>query len=350
MLEPVLRWSDGRSRPVYEVGCSSCTMTLEIPKPRLKRPAGKEGIDEEVDARVVERALLTAGWRFKPGFRHPVCPVCQGDEMNRKVIELHPVRADPDHLFITALSAAVHEMGEAPDPDLKLPPEITKVVRADQVFDRFWASRRAEGIHHDRAKKEFQRAGERLLASGFIGRLKPHVWLIPGEPEPLHPEQPTETEMTADPRSPKLIPSDVVAVPAEIAPPPFTPAPGEPTAQVYVAPPVRPTTQPTRAQRQKIAAALDGLYDLERGRYFRDGSDAMIAKDLDVPRAWVAEIRGLLYGEDRNETGDARAREFAKLEQRIDDVEKAAWAAIEKLQKQIDAIKAAVATMKAEPK
>jgi len=82
--------------------------------------------------------------------------------------------------------------------------------------------------------------------------------------------------------------------------PPSVLKPMEPKAMPATAQPARaePPRELTREDRRRILDALEAAYDLKRGCYNADGSDDKLARHLNVPRAWVAEVRGLVFGED----------------------------------------------------
>lgn len=68
--------------------------------------------------------------------------------------------------------------------------------------------------------------------------------------------------------------------------------------------------QPSRDQRRSIMDALDTVYDDAKMRYRGAGSDAKTAKDLDVPRIWVSQIREQFHGDhDRNEQADQQLKD-----------------------------------------
>lgn len=89
--------------------------------------------------------------------------------------------------------------------------------------------------------------------------------------------------------------------------------------------PPSPPREMSREDRRRIRDHLDAAYDVDRQRYRSAESDAGVAKDLDVPRAWVERVRIDDYGDfDRNEAAE---RQVADLDKAIVD----AKAAIETL-------------------
>lgn len=56
--------------------------------------------------------------------------------------------------------------------------------------------------------------------------------------------------------------------------------------------------QMTREDRQIIHAKLSDVYD--NGKYLTPWTDARVAADLGVPRAWVSEIRDLMFGPENS--------------------------------------------------
>jgi hypothetical protein len=74
--------------------------------------------------------------------------------------------------------------------------------------------------------------------------------------------------------------------------------------------------EPTREDRRRITETLDEHYEPEKG-YRGDWSDQKIGKKLDVPHAWVRELRVLLYGDAAgNEATDEARHKLAELEGR----------------------------------
>lgn len=71
-----------------------------------------------------------------------------------------------------------------------------------------------------------------------------------------------------------------------------------------------PLRTATREDRRKINDALDIAYDTDRERYTGDMTDAKLAAQLAVPRAWVSEERDRTFGPEANEA-DAKKREQA---------------------------------------
>lgn len=77
-----------------------------------------------------------------------------------------------------------------------------------------------------------------------------------------------------------------------------------------------------RPVRYAISAELDVVYDREKGRYRGRSSDKTVAKNQNVPEAWVAGVRELLYGDSAKNEDDAKRSEdierlaanFGKLE------------------------------------
>ncbi|WP_126398732.1 hypothetical protein [Blastochloris tepida] len=59
---------------------------------------------------------------------------------------------------------------------------------------------------------------------------------------------------------------------------------------------VEPPRSATPRDRRRIQDTLDDVYDLDAGGYKPGASDEEVARRLDVPRAWVSEVRDMLYG------------------------------------------------------
>lgn len=88
-------------------------------------------------------------------------------------------------------------------------------------------------------------------------------------------------------------------------------------------PKLEPLRTISRVERRRIADHLDVQYDMDKQRYRTDGSDHKSAEKLNLPRAWVTQIRIELYGDhDRNEQQDAnraKALETIKLAEKTRD-------------------------------
>lgn len=101
--------------------------------------------------------------------------------------------------------------------------------------------------------------------------------------------------------------------------PPMPVTPPAPPAPQLVSPPGHvsvtvPTGRPaTRQQRQQIRDLLDQHYNTDDERYHGDWSDKKVAEQLDMPRAWVSDLRLDLYGShDRNEANEQQKRKLAE--------------------------------------
>lgn len=153
-----------------------------------------------------------------------------------------------------------------------------------------------------------------------------------------------------DPPGP--VPSPPLLSPA----PDSLPTPQPCTEEDVMTPPkltvVEPTTapraddpalrQPTVVQNRAIRDALDIHYDEERQTYKGEMTDRQLAEQLNVPAAWVGQIRGQLYGPDRNEADDKLRVEFQALSDRQDAVERKVAAALDTISEadvEINAIK-----------
>lgn len=83
-----------------------------------------------------------------------------------------------------------------------------------------------------------------------------------------------------------------------------TPAPAAPASDVR---------QPTREDRRKIVDFLDSNYDLDKGCYIGDLTDAAVAERLNLPRAWVSEERERMYGPEANQAGEKLVERYDEL-------------------------------------
>lgn len=97
--------------------------------------------------------------------------------------------------------------------------------------------------------------------------------------------------------------------------------------------------QMTIADRRKINEKLSEVYMADA--YMSDWSDERLSREINVPRAWVAEIRELLYGPAVNEhTIEARQAVKAALD-KMALIEKAIEGLIDELGKTKEVVKAA---------
>lgn len=109
---------------------------------------------------------------------------------------------------------------------------------------------------------------------------------------------------------PDSIPEPQVAAPAS-AP---TPSQEQPTMATD-----SPRVCPPATAGRIIRALLDDHYDVEQERYNGDMSDAKLAEQMDIPRAWVTQEREK-FGPDVNEIdaqGEEKARAYAALKEEV---------------------------------
>ena len=101
---------------------------------------------------------------------------------------------------------------------------------------------------------------------------------------------------------------------------------------------VEPPRKATLDDRRLIRMKLDDVYLVDDGMYSGSLSDAKIAKDLNVPVAWVAEVREL-YGDDRCKDQPLTRDELAK-----------AFADVKRAEREITEAKEKIAKIEAEMK
>lgn len=95
----------------------------------------------------------------------------------------------------------------------------------------------------------------------------------------------------------------------------------QPSEDLTMPPTAEPARQPTREQRQTIHAAIDRNWSITGGGYAGNLSDEKLAEQLNVPRAWVAEVRDMLFGADTNEAREAGLAELDAFEARAAEIE-----------------------------
>jgi hypothetical protein len=131
-------------------------------------------------------------------------------------------------------------------------------------------------------------------------------------PNPTHEPKPTPQEVaqitTAQFAKPKEeVPMTVVSLTQKEPPMP----------QHHADPaPVISALAPTRDQRGLIHDELTKVYDLVGQRYAGSDSDKTVGERLDLPRAWVSDIRAMFFGDhDRNQQSE---KQKLKLDAAID--------------------------------
>lgn len=169
--------------------------------------------------------------------------------------------------------------------DLQAIKKFDPATNAQRTFFRVECSKcGAEGLVHKTAIKNTREgAEERIVAS----TLRREGWDIGNNlRKPVCPEcQAKEAaRRTAAKAGLRLIQSEMEEMKPDLKPVPDAPVKAEP-------PP-----QPKPADNRRIMAALDDAYDEKAGGYSRGESDDKVANSLNVPVAWVREVREKFYG------------------------------------------------------
>jgi ribosome-binding protein aMBF1 (putative translation factor) len=104
--------------------------------------------------------------------------------------------------------------------------------------------------------------------------------------------------------------------------PPQPERPLEPLPELPPLPPkAEPPREPTVAERRRIVDALDEHYNIDNALYRQSWSDTALAAKLNLPRAWVTDIRTLLFGKaDANENSALKLAAVERLEVRLREV------------------------------
>jgi hypothetical protein len=118
-----------------------------------------------------------------------------------------------DMIFVKAVQAALNEFGEPTPASLGLPKSVPRVVAARYVWAQYEALSMADDSTEKKVeaiRKQYQRSGERLIASEVIGRQKPWIWLTGRRKAPdAHPTLPLPepaTDPAEDPMADPNIP------------------------------------------------------------------------------------------------------------------------------------------------
>ena len=80
-----------------------------------------------------------------------------------------------------------------------------------------------------------------------------------------------------------------------------------------------PPRQPTLADNRRIRDALDELYDEGAGHYRGAANDKAVAEKLNVPTAWVANVRENFYGPERSEASERASAEIAAIWKKMEE-------------------------------
>jgi ribosome-binding protein aMBF1 (putative translation factor) len=110
--------------------------------------------------------------------------------------------------------------------------------------------------------------------------------------------------------------------------PPLAPLPPQPERPLgplpelpELPPKAEPPREPTVAERRRIVDALDEHYNIDNALYRQSWSDTALAAKLNLPRAWVTDIRTLLFGKaDANENSALKLAAVERLEVRLREV------------------------------
>ena len=97
-----------------------------------------------------------------------------------------------------------------------------------------------------------------------------------------------------------------------------------------------PPREITREARRRIADLLEEVYLTKEGMYADSESDNTVAETLKYPRAWVSEVREMLFGDgDGNQLSSAKNRELDLLEAKVNDITKSFGDQLAKISVQI---------------
>ena len=119
----------------------------------------------------------------------------------------------------------------------------------------------------------------------------------------LGPRYDTPEERRANARPPQPEKEPTMPTPPTLTVVPTEP-PKDPMTSTATSADIR---QPTRDERSAIHDELTKLYDTVDQRYSGNESDKTLAERLDVPRAWVSDLRTMFFGDyDRNAASEKK--------------------------------------------
>lgn len=119
--------------------------------------------------------------------------------------------------------------------------------------------------------------------------------------------------------------------------------PKPPEVPVTAQPQAEAPRQPTPSDRQRVYAAIEDRWDADNESYLANWSDASVSEALKVPRAWVTDVRVLLFGaEDRNMAAAVAAGELQEVRAQFDEIEKVAMASMQATMDAMEKVKASI--------
>lgn len=316
-LEARMKFIPGQGqRRSWVVPCSGCGTTLLVPVVRNIKGGGSQ-TEHDLNHKAITRQLHEHDWTWKPGFKRARCPECRAvDDAERaksdpKVVRIVDHLAAANALFSITQSAETEERRVLED---LTPPPPAPEAEADEVG--VWMTIEEMRSHFDLHGKHIQGVYLSAWRRGRRQRVGDTLEVLVVE---------SKDRATADKIKDRL-------------------SKGESEMNVPVARPSEPR-QPTVSQRRAIRDALDESYDEDARRYRKDGSDEKLATKLNVPRAWVTEIRSMFYGEhDRNEVAEAAALLVTTFGDRIKALEEKIWKSLSEHEGEIKKLKAELDT------
>uniref|UniRef100_A0AB74UMI7 Modular polyketide synthase n=1 Tax=Caulobacter phage BL57 TaxID=3348355 RepID=A0AB74UMI7_9VIRU len=104
----------------------------------------------------------------------------------------------------------------------------------------------------------------------------------------------------------------------------------------------KPPRAATPAENRRIIEALDTHYNTLKQCYIGAWTDKKVADELNLPWAWVAEMRERVYGPERNEAAEVAGAELKKHWETLGKLETDVLTAFDKFDEQIKAQRAAL--------
>lgn len=76
--------------------------------------------------------------------------------------------------------------------------------------------------------------------------------------------------------------------------------------------------QPSPAERRRVLEEVEARWNTAKGCYEKAWTDKALAESLNVPRAWVADVREQFFGAEKNEARDAVVAEAKAIRTEIE--------------------------------
>ncbi|UTC28175.1 hypothetical protein GURKE_01440 [Brevundimonas phage vB_BpoS-Gurke] len=330
--------------------CSRCPAKAKIPTPKNSGSFAPE---------MAQRIFRQSGWQMRNNRRKDLCPSCSTEKAARaaKLKDTPTMKPSAPTLMeerlkqaqsksvqdkvdksVTSLKAAA---AERPKPALSVVPAATPELSKEVRYKQLCAARgRLAGIcsMEKRWNKPLTEEQIAVLRRQPTETHEEHIARLEARRTELQKEHEGKEPVCYAPKSKKAAkPAAKPAPKTQSVQPAAVATTAETVRDLYEAP-ATPRSRSSKESRM-IRDALDVHYDEDRERYQGDMSDRKLAEQLNVPAAWVSELRELNgYGPDRNAAGGEIARELETMRQALKELDEGESRIFANLTKEREAI------------